>query len=59
MEMKISTRTANALRRKQSAMKNSPAALLGIMSQVPLGWVRIPDQLNVCLNDDKERPNGV
>lgn len=59
MEMKISARIANALRGKPSAMMNSPVALLGIMSQVPLGWLRIPDRLNVCLNDDKERLSGV
>lgn len=59
MEMKMGARIANALRRKRSAMMNSLMALLCILSQVSLGWLRIPDQLYVCLNDDKERRNGV
>lgn len=59
MKMKISTWIANALRRKQSAMINGPVAFLGIVSKVPLAWLRIPDWLNVCLNDDKEGLNSV
>lgn len=57
--MKISTCIANALGRKQSEMTNGPVSLLGIMSKVPVGWLRIPDWLNVYTNDDKEGLNHV
>ena len=54
MTMKISTCITSALGRKQSEMINGPVSSLGIMSKVPLGWLRIPDWLNVCFNGDKE-----
>lgn len=59
MTMNISTCIANALGRKQSEMINGPVSLLGVMSEVPLGWLRIPDWLNVCLNHDKGGLNSV
>ena len=37
MMVEISTRTANALGKKQSAMRNGPVSLLGIMSKFPQG----------------------
>jgi hypothetical protein len=40
-------------------MINGPVFMLGISSRVPLGWLRIPDWLNVCFNDDKEGLNGI
>ena len=59
MTMKISTCITNALGRKRSEMINGPVSLLGIMSKVPLWWLRIPDWLNVCVNGDKEGMNSV
>lgn len=39
--MKISTCITTALGRKQSEMISGPVSSLGIMSKVPLGWLRI------------------
>lgn len=59
MKMKISTYIENALGRKQIEMINRPLSLLGILSKIPLGWLRIPDWPNVYFNEDKEGLNSV
>jgi hypothetical protein len=59
MKVKIRMCIENPLGGKQTEMINGPVSLLGILSKVPPGWLRIPAWLNVHFNDDKEGLNGV